>query len=97
MFTRAQLTVGAVLTALLPALVLLTAPVGEPAAIFGAVAVVLAVALVSAPAMRLVAVAVGTAGPPQAAQRRRRGSYLRQSNPDAAGRPRPRAPGFGQG
>ncbi|NEW25831.1 DUF6412 domain-containing protein [Nocardia cyriacigeorgica] len=96
MFTRAQLTVGAVLTALLPALVLLTAPAGEAAALFGAVAVVLAVALVSGPAMRLVPVHAGSSGPPQAAQRRRRGSYLRQSNPDAAGRPRPRAPGFGQ-
>ncbi|BDT87761.1 hypothetical protein IU485_04040 [Nocardia cyriacigeorgica] len=95
MFTRAQLTVGAVLTALLPALVLLTTPAGEPAALLGAVAVVLAVALVAAPSMRLVPVPVGTAGPPQGAQRRRRGSYLRQSNPDTAGRPRPRAPGFG--
>ncbi|NEW37321.1 hypothetical protein GV794_25160 [Nocardia cyriacigeorgica] len=94
MFTRAQLTVGAVLTALLPALVLLTAPAGEPATIFGTVAVVLVAALVTAPSMRLVPVPVGTAGPPQAAQRRRRGSYLRQSNPDSAGRPRPRAPGY---
>ncbi|MFE3443030.1 DUF6412 domain-containing protein [Nocardia sp. NPDC059180] len=94
MFTRAQLTVGAVLTALLPALVLLTAPVGEPATVFGTVAVVLVAALVATPSMRLVPVRVGTAGPPQAAQRRRRGSYLRQSNPDTAGRPRPRAPGY---
>ncbi|MGV9616753.1 DUF6412 domain-containing protein, partial [Nocardia xishanensis] len=36
---------------------------------------------------------VARGGPPSA-QRRRRGSYLRQSNPDTAGRPRPRAPGL---
>ncbi|WP_327140873.1 DUF6412 domain-containing protein [Nocardia sp. NBC_01327] len=34
-----------------------------------------------------------SAGPPESAGRRRRGAFLRQSNPDAAGRPRPRAPG----
>ncbi|WP_245555912.1 DUF6412 domain-containing protein [Nocardia cerradoensis] len=32
-------------------------------------------------------------GPPGSAQQRRRGSFLRQSNPDTAGRVRPRAPG----
>ncbi|MEU0545835.1 DUF6412 domain-containing protein, partial [Nocardia sp. NPDC005978] len=34
-----------------------------------------------------------SAGPPASAERRRRGAFLRQSNPDTAGRPRPRAPG----
>jgi hypothetical protein len=32
--------------------------------------------------------------PSSSAQRRRRGAFLRQSNPDVAGRARPRAPGL---
>jgi hypothetical protein len=32
--------------------------------------------------------------PSSSAQRRRRGAFLRQSNPDIAGRARPRAPGL---
>ncbi|WP_330181900.1 DUF6412 domain-containing protein [Nocardia sp. NBC_01503] len=37
--------------------------------------------------------AVASVGLPESAERRRRGAFLRQSNPDTAGRPRPRAPG----
>ncbi|GAB2556186.1 hypothetical protein GCM10027167_73780 [Nocardia heshunensis] len=33
-------------------------------------------------------------GPAEAAGQRRRGAFLRQSNPDSPGRPRPRAPGI---
>ncbi|QLY34456.1 DUF6412 domain-containing protein [Nocardia huaxiensis] len=46
-----------------------------------------------APRGRLLAVVAVNSGPPESASRRRRGDYLRQSNPDTAGRPRPRAPG----
>ncbi|WP_307188406.1 DUF6412 domain-containing protein [Nocardia acidivorans] len=37
--------------------------------------------------------AAASVGLPESAERRRRGAFLRQSNPDTAGRPRPRAPG----
>ncbi|MFE5289951.1 DUF6412 domain-containing protein [Nocardia sp. NPDC056611] len=60
--------------------------------VLGAVALVaVTAAVLSARGPLLVAVA--HAGPPESAARRRRGAFLRQSNPDAAGRPRPRAPG----
>ncbi|MEV0292044.1 DUF6412 domain-containing protein [Nocardia sp. NPDC050710] len=96
MFTRAQLTAFAVFAFVVPALALLAAPSSESGslAVLGAVAASAIFALVSLHAARLQPVAVATAGPPSSAQRRRRGSYLRQSNPDTAGRPRPRAPGM---
>lgn len=50
----------------------------------------LAATLVTA---RALAPVTATYGPPESASRRRRGAFLRQSNPDTAGRPRPRAPG----
>ncbi|MEC3919937.1 DUF6412 domain-containing protein [Nocardia sp. CDC160] len=60
--------------------------------VLGAVAVVaVTAALLSARGPLLVAVA--RSGPAESAGRRRRGTFLRQSNPDAPGRPRPRAPG----
>lgn len=59
-----------------------------------AVMLALAVVAVHSTRVRLLTVAVRT-GPPVSAQQRRRGSFLRQSNPDAAGRARPRAPGHG--
>lgn len=72
-------------------------PVGEPNSLLAvgtAVMVTLAVVAVHPARVRLLPVVVH-AGPPVSAQRRRRGSFLRQSNPDAAGRVRPRAPGHG--
>lgn len=42
---------------------------------------------------RTALVPIPRTGPPPAAQQRRRGDFLRQSNPDTPGRPRPRAPG----
>ncbi|MBF6171776.1 DUF6412 domain-containing protein [Nocardia blacklockiae] len=77
------------------ALAALVMPVGEPNALVavGAAAVV-ALAVVAAHTARVTLIpAVAHAGPPVSAQRRRRGSFLRQSNPDSAGRARPRAPG----
>ncbi|MQY23684.1 DUF6412 domain-containing protein [Nocardia macrotermitis] len=75
----------------------LLAPVGESnslLAVGAAVMVALAVVAAHANRVRLLPVVVRT-GPPVSAQRRRRGSFLRQSNPDAAGRVRARAPGYG--
>jgi hypothetical protein len=42
----------------------------------------------------LPAVSALLASPSSSAQRRRRGAFQRQSNPDVAGRARPRAPGL---
>ncbi len=75
----------------------LAMPVSEPNSLVavGAVAAV-ALAVVAAQTARATLLPVVVhAGPPASAQRRRRGSFLRQSNPDAAGRVRPRAPGSG--
>ncbi|PXX59274.1 hypothetical protein DFR70_112191 [Nocardia tenerifensis] len=86
----------AVVAFVLPALVLFTIPAGEPGsvAVVGVVAASLFVAFAALhPSVRLPLPVVGS-GPPPSAQRRRRGSFLRQSNPDTPGRPRPRAPGF---
>ncbi|ATL66075.1 hypothetical protein IU500_23435 [Nocardia terpenica] len=72
-------------------------PVGESnswLAVGAAAMVVLAVAAAESTRVLPAPVAV-CSGPPVSAQRRRRGSFLRQSNPDAAGRARPRAPGRG--
>lgn len=68
---------------------------GEPnslLAVGAAVLLTLTVAASHPTGMRLLRVVART-GPPVSAQRRRRGSFLRQSNPDTAGRARPRAPG----
>ncbi|MEV6276938.1 DUF6412 domain-containing protein [Nocardia sp. NPDC051832] len=96
MVTRLQLRVLAVLACLLPALALFAAPANESAAlaILGVVAASALLALVSLRSARLLPMRLARSGPPSSAQRRRRGSYLRQSNPDTAGRPRPRAPGL---
>ncbi|NKY89058.1 DUF6412 domain-containing protein [Nocardia veterana] len=70
-------------------------PAGEPnslLAVGAAAALALAVLATCSGRIRLVPVALRS-GPPVSAQQRRRGSFLRQSNPDAAGRVRPRAPG----
>lgn len=60
--------------------------------VLGAVAVV-AVTAAMLSAQRLPVAVAANAGPPESASQRRRGAFLRQSNPDTAGRPRPRAPG----
>ncbi|MBY8862688.1 DUF6412 domain-containing protein [Nocardia sp. CA2R105] len=72
-------------------------PAGESNSLLAlgtAVLVALAVVAAHSTRVRLLPVVVRT-GPPVSAQRRRRGSFLRQSNPDTAGRVRPRAPGHG--
>ncbi|WP_054813194.1 DUF6412 domain-containing protein [Nocardia arizonensis] len=94
MFWRVRPTF-AVLGFVLPALVLLVAPAGESSALvaLGAVTAAAIVTLMAPHGLPSRVLTVATAGPPSSAQRRRRGSYLRQSSPDTAGRPRPRAPG----
>ncbi|MFG1795290.1 DUF6412 domain-containing protein [Nocardia sp. NPDC049149] len=96
MVTRAQLMAYAVIAFVLPALVLFTAPASEPGsvAVVGFVAASLIVAFATVHPAGSLPLAPVCSGPPPSAQRRRRGSFLRQSNPDTAGRPRPRAPGF---
>ncbi|MFB7874730.1 MULTISPECIES: DUF6412 domain-containing protein [unclassified Nocardia] len=95
MQARAMVMAYAVLACLLPAIVLLTVPGGEAtrALAFGAVAAAMVCALAAITTRRHLPVRVATAGPPRSAQRRLRGSFLPQSNPDTPGRPRPRAPG----
>ncbi|WP_290047621.1 DUF6412 domain-containing protein [Nocardia nova] len=70
-------------------------PAGEPNSLLAvAAAAVLALAVVAAYSSRVRLQPIGgSSGPPVSAQQRRRGSFLRQSNPDTAGRVRPRAPG----
>ncbi|WP_316575167.1 MULTISPECIES: DUF6412 domain-containing protein [Nocardia] len=96
MWSRAVLLAYAVLACVLPAFVLLTTPGGDAARMLavGAVAAAMVCALVAITTHRQLPIRVAAAGPPRSAQRRLRGSFLRQSNPDAAGRPRPRAPGI---
>ncbi|WP_433666722.1 DUF6412 domain-containing protein [Nocardia sp. CA-136227] len=60
--------------------------------VLGAVALVAVTAAVLS-ARGPLRVAGVSAGPAESAGKRRRGAFLRQSNPDAPGRPRPRAPG----
>ncbi len=70
-------------------------PAGEPGSLLavGAAAMV-ALAVVAAYSARVPLLPLALrAGPPVSALRRRRGSFLRQSNPDTPGRARPRAPG----
>lgn len=95
MFTRAQLMAFAVFAAVLPALALFTLP-DRPLsfALVGVIATSLFMALASIPTTRRIPLPVTRSGSPSSAQQRRRGSFLRQSNPDTAGRPRPRAPGI---
>ncbi|WP_336085492.1 DUF6412 domain-containing protein [Nocardia sp. SSK8] len=92
---RATVMAYAILACLLPAFVLLTVPGGEDARAlaFGAVAAAMVCALAAVTTQARLPVRVVTTGPPRSAQRRLRGAFLPQSNPDAAGRPRPRAPG----
>jgi hypothetical protein len=59
-----------------------------------ALAVVFAAALSCGASHPLPTVSALFVSPSSSAQRRRRGAFLRQSNPDAAGRARPRAPGL---
>lgn len=95
MISRVRLITCAVVALVLPALALLAVPVGEPGsvAVVGVVAASLIVAFAAVHPAVALPVAVVDSGPPPSAQRRRRGSFQRQSNPDTAGRPRPRAPG----
>jgi hypothetical protein len=95
MFARAHLLTLAFFAFVAPALALIAAPAHEPAALaaFGVIAASLVFALISPQTIQRVPLPVAHSGPPPSAQRRRRGSFLRQSNPDTAGRPRPRAPG----
>ncbi|QIS13166.1 DUF6412 domain-containing protein [Nocardia arthritidis] len=94
MFTRAQLTAFAIFATVLPALALFAVPdKATSLAVVGVVAAELVLALVALQTTRLVPIRVYVSGPPPSAQRRLRGSFLRQSNPDAPGRVRPRAPG----
>ncbi|MFF0492726.1 DUF6412 domain-containing protein [Nocardia sp. NPDC003482] len=75
------------------AAVLLPAATSDSLLAVGAAAV-LALAVVASVSARVPLPALGFhVGPPSSAQRRRRGSFLRQSNPDTPGRARPRAPG----
>ncbi|MGW4243577.1 DUF6412 domain-containing protein [Nocardia sp. NPDC004722] len=61
--------------------------------VLGAAALVaVTAALLSARGPLLAATVSG--GPAESAATRRRGTFRRQSHPDAAGRPRPRAPGI---
>ncbi|MBC7304227.1 MAG: hypothetical protein H5T78_25190 [Nocardia sp.] len=96
MQARAMVMAYAVLACVLPAFVLISTPGGEAARMlaFGAVAAAMVCALVTVTGRSRLPVRVACAGPPRSAQRRLRGSFLRQSNPDTAGRPRPRAPGI---
>ncbi|WP_433206145.1 DUF6412 domain-containing protein [Nocardia sp. CA-107356] len=95
MFPRVHLMAFALFALALPALALAAAPSNEPAAlaVFGVIAASLTLTLVALRNPRRLPLALAHSGPPPSAQRRRRGSFLRQSNPDTAGRPRPRAPG----
>jgi hypothetical protein len=70
-------------------------PAGEPNSLLAvSAAALLALAVVAThPGRTTPALVALHTGPPVSAQRRRRGSFLRQSNPDTAGRARPRAPG----
>ncbi|GAA5052881.1 DUF6412 domain-containing protein [Nocardia callitridis] len=96
MMTRVRSLTYAVLAFVVPVLALCAIPVGEPAAMaaVGIVAATLVVAVVALHAGDRFVVPVSNSGPPPSAQSRRRGHFLRQSNPDTPGRPRPRAPGF---
>jgi hypothetical protein len=94
MFRR--LAVAAMLAFLLSLLVVWSMPVGgsHPVIAGLALAVVFA-AVMSRCATHLVpAVSALFVSPSASAQRRRRGAFLRQSNPDVAGHARPRAPGL---
>lgn len=95
MQARAVILAYAVLACVLPAFVLLSTPGGETARLlaFGALAAAMVCALAAVTTRTRAPVRVTAAGPPRSAQRRLRGSFLPQSNPDTAGRPRPRAPG----
>ncbi|MFE3543218.1 DUF6412 domain-containing protein [Nocardia sp. NPDC059177] len=95
MQARAMVMAYAVLACLLPAFVLVTAPGGTDARFLaaGAVAAAMVCALAAITTRKQLPIRVATAGPPRSAQRRLRGAFLPQSNPDTAGRPRPRAPG----
>ncbi|MFC6012185.1 DUF6412 domain-containing protein [Nocardia lasii] len=96
MQARAMVMAYAVLACVLPAFVLISTPGGEAARVlaFGAVAATMVCALIAVTGRTPMPVRVASAGPPRSAQRRLRGSFLPQSNPDSAGRPRPRAPGI---
>ncbi|QBS45594.1 DUF6412 domain-containing protein [Nocardia sp. CS682] len=96
MISRARLTTYAVFAFVLPALLLFVIPAGEPGSVaaVGLVAASLFVALAAVHTQARLPLPLVGSGPPPSAQRRRRGSFLRQSNPDTPGRPRPRAPGF---
>ncbi|MEV6100342.1 DUF6412 domain-containing protein [Nocardia sp. NPDC051981] len=74
------------------AVLYLAAATPDSLLVLGAAALVAVTAAVLSARGPLLA-ATAHIGPAESAGRRRRGAFLRQSNPDAPGRPRPRAPG----
>ncbi|MGX1807851.1 DUF6412 domain-containing protein [Nocardia sp. NPDC055321] len=94
MSTRTHSTLALVSAVVVSAWAMVFLTAGEPNSLLvlgvtALVAVTAAMLAARGPGVRV----LGSAGPPVSAQRRRRGAFLRQSNPDTAGRPRPRAPG----
>jgi hypothetical protein len=91
-----RLVVAAMLACSLSLLaVSLTSGLGSHPLMAGLAFAVVFAAVTSRCASRpLPAVSALRVSPSSSAQRRRRGAFLRQSNPDIAGRARPRAPGL---
>jgi Family of unknown function (DUF6412) len=91
-----RLAVAAMLAFLLSLLVVSLMPVGGSHSVMAGLALAVVVAAVmSRCGTHLVpAVSALLVSPSSSAQRRRRGAFLPQSNPDVAGRARPRAPGL---
>jgi hypothetical protein len=98
MVTRIRSTALLVCALVVSAWAAVLMPASEPNSLLAVgAAAMLALAVVAAYSARIPALALAPRpGPPVSAQRRRRGSFLRQSNPDTAGRARPRAPGRGR-
>jgi len=88
--------VAAVLACSLSLLIMLLMPVGgsHPVMAGLALAVVFAAVVSRCATHRVPTVSALFLSPSSSAQRRRRGVFLRQSNPGVAGRARPRAPGL---
>ncbi|MEV6773067.1 DUF6412 domain-containing protein [Nocardia sp. NPDC051030] len=96
MITRGRALALMVLGLVMSAWAVIGFGVAEPNSlvVLGAAAIlVLSAGVLLAARGPMVAIA-GSSGPPESARRRRRGAFLRQSNPDTAGRVRARAPGL---
>ncbi|NNH75222.1 hypothetical protein HLB23_36135 [Nocardia uniformis] len=95
MFTWIRVTALMAVTLMLAtwAMVLTNGVDSESLVAIGATTVLTLAVLAVLPAKRPMALVAVSSGPPESA-RRRRGAFQRQSNPDTAGRPRPRAPGW---